>query len=374
MSEYQYYEFLAIDRPLALEEQQAVARLSSRVAPHPRRAVFTYNWSSFPASARDVLAKYYDAMLYLANWGSTELMFRFPKELIDLDQVAPYIPPLSEDYVSFATVGAFVVLDIALHEEARDDWIEEEGLLDTLALLRGDLLCGDYRLLYLAWLKMLPYTGVRDTVLEPPVPPGLNELSPALRSFVKLFRVDRRLLAVAAERSGVRHTVPLSWTNEAVSRLSRDECDRYLVQLARGEPHLSVTLAKRLREVMGVLSPEGDVQAPRRSVGELLAEAARRREEARRRRVEAAERQRLRELAALAQREAEAWAEIDALIQRMNGRAYDEAVQRLLKLRELAVHRGDEATYARRVARICAEYSRRSGLLQRLRDAGLYPV
>ena len=43
MSEYQYYEFQAIDRPLTPEEQEAVARLSSRVAPHPRRTVFVYH-------------------------------------------------------------------------------------------------------------------------------------------------------------------------------------------------------------------------------------------------------------------------------------------------------------------------------------------
>jgi hypothetical protein len=43
MSEYQYYESQAIDRPLTDEEQQAVARLSSRVHSHPREAVFVYH-------------------------------------------------------------------------------------------------------------------------------------------------------------------------------------------------------------------------------------------------------------------------------------------------------------------------------------------
>jgi hypothetical protein len=47
MSEYQYYEFQAIDRPLTEEEQQAVSQLSSRVDPHPWRAVFVYHWGDF---------------------------------------------------------------------------------------------------------------------------------------------------------------------------------------------------------------------------------------------------------------------------------------------------------------------------------------
>mgnify|MGYP001814456505 CR=1 FL=1 len=87
MSEYQYYEFQAIDRPLTESEQQAVAQLSSRVYTHPRRAVFTYSLSDFPARAEEILANYYDAMLYLANWGSRRLMFRFPKSLVDVEHM-----------------------------------------------------------------------------------------------------------------------------------------------------------------------------------------------------------------------------------------------------------------------------------------------
>ena len=92
MSEYQYYEFLAIDRPLTPDEQQAVAQLSSRVDPHPRRAAFVYHWSDFPRRAVDVLAQYYDAMVYVANWGTRQLVFRFPKALIDPAQIEAFIP------------------------------------------------------------------------------------------------------------------------------------------------------------------------------------------------------------------------------------------------------------------------------------------
>ncbi|GAB4153095.1 MAG: hypothetical protein Fur0021_18550 [Candidatus Promineifilaceae bacterium] len=59
MSEYQYYEFQALGRPLKPSEQKAVSRLSSRVPPHSTRAVFVYNYSSFPGSPKEILAKYY---------------------------------------------------------------------------------------------------------------------------------------------------------------------------------------------------------------------------------------------------------------------------------------------------------------------------
>ena len=66
---------------------------------------------------------------------------------------------------------------------------------------------GDYRALYLAWLRTLEMEDVLDSVVEPPVPPGLNELSSALRAFVDLFGVDQQLLEVAAEVSKRRSLV-----------------------------------------------------------------------------------------------------------------------------------------------------------------------
>ena len=76
MGEYQLYEFQAIDRPLTEEEQEAVSSLSSRVEPHPWRARFVYHYSGFHGEPVKVLARYYDAMLYMANWGSRQLVFR----------------------------------------------------------------------------------------------------------------------------------------------------------------------------------------------------------------------------------------------------------------------------------------------------------
>jgi hypothetical protein len=131
MSEYQYYEFQAIDRPLTPEEQQAVAQLSSRVEPHPRRAVFTYSFGGgLSRRAEDLLAAYYDAMLYLANWGSRQLVFRFPKTLIDLEQLRQYAMELWSDFadaISVQTKGKYAILDIRLGEEEGLGWIEGEG-------------------------------------------------------------------------------------------------------------------------------------------------------------------------------------------------------------------------------------------------------
>lgn len=41
MSEYQYYEFQALDRPLTQEERAAISQLSSRANPTATSASFT---------------------------------------------------------------------------------------------------------------------------------------------------------------------------------------------------------------------------------------------------------------------------------------------------------------------------------------------
>ncbi len=60
-----------------------------------------------------------------------------------------------------------------------------------------------------------------------------------------------------------------------------------------------------------------------------------------------------------------------ALIEQKQGRAHDEVVALLGELRDLAEHRGERDRFATHIAAMREEYPTRSGLLQRLRQAGL---
>jgi hypothetical protein len=275
MSTYQYYEFQAIDRLLTEEEQQAVAQLSSRVDPHPRQAVFVYHWSGFRGDSEEILAQYYDAMLYMASWGSRRLMFRFPQVALDLESAMAYCQPLIvQDYVSFTTRDEYAILDINFYDEEGHDWIEGQGWLPAMLSLRDDIVQDDYRALYLAWLKTLEVEDLLASVPEPPVPPGLGALSPALRTFIAFFEIDEMLIEVAAGASGDRQAQPEGWLHSALSQLSPEERDGFLLRLAQGGLHLSVELNRRLREVAPLPEPEAP---PRRTVGQLLGEAKARR-------------------------------------------------------------------------------------------------
>ena len=56
----------------------------------------------------------------------------------------------------------------------------------------------------------------------------------------------------------------------------------------------------------------------------------------------------------------------------MQARPYDDAVALLVKLRDLARHQGEEAAFQARINHLYQKYSRRSSLIRRMCDAGLY--
>ena len=235
-----------MDRPLTESEQQAVSELSSRVNPHPRRAVFVYHYSNLPIDERDLVAQYFDALFYIANWGTTRLIFRLPKELVDLHLIEPYY---LEYFIEFETRGDYVLLDIRTIDEEGYGWIDGEGHLDSLVGLRDDILAGDYRLLYLAWLAAVDSGNLEvDEVIEPPVPAGLQKLTPALERFIEVFRIAQRHSGRSSK--GKRRAASARRANIArlkIAALSRSECNEWLLRLAKGEkPHLSVALRRHL--------------------------------------------------------------------------------------------------------------------------------
>ena len=90
MSEYQYYEFRAIDHPLTDDQKEKISVLSSRANVTSHSATFVYNYSDFRGNTEQLMSDYFDVMLYMANWGSRHLMFRIPCLLIDTKQMKPY--------------------------------------------------------------------------------------------------------------------------------------------------------------------------------------------------------------------------------------------------------------------------------------------
>jgi len=153
LSEYQYYEFQAIDRPLSEKDRNELRSLSSRARITSRSFINAYNWGDFRGDLVELMERWFDLHLYFANWGNPRLMIRLPKQLVDHELIEDLIRDV--ECAELVSSGDNWVLDIRREEvdppyqyggEEDSDW------LAALTPLRDDLLAGDLRLLYLLWL------------------------------------------------------------------------------------------------------------------------------------------------------------------------------------------------------------------------------
>lgn len=255
MSEYQYFEWQTVDRPLTAREQEDVNRLSSHMdTVTSTQAIVTYSWGDFKHDPKQVLLKYFDAFMYDSNFGVRELMFRLPKKLVDVELFQPYF---IKDHITLEEHQAWFVLHIEINEEADFfEWIESENILGRLTPLREQLLQGDTCSLYLAWLKVISMDEEewRDEP-EPPQPAGLKQLNASLQAFAEFFEIDPHLISSAAEASKKTDANFEIDLESAIAKLSREESDAHLIQIARGEPGAVLSLKKRLMELSGQKSP-----------------------------------------------------------------------------------------------------------------------
>ena len=380
MSEYQYHEWQAVDRVLTPEEQAAVDDLSSHIEVSSSRAVVTYHWSNFRHDPKQVLLKYFDAYFYLANWGSLRLMFRFPRGLLDEADIEPYFV---DEFVSFETIGKYQVLDIEINPEDGGYWMEAEASLSYFIRLRADLLEGDYRLLYLAWLKAMTMDGdpyadeeyeeddsdIAASEREPPVPPGLKKLSPSLQNFVQVFEIDPFLVQAAAEASpDLKKTLSVDY-RELIERLPREECVDFLARLAEGDPGVGLALRKRL----GVFLPQERIQpAGRRTIQGVLQRAKQLEKAEKKRQAEAARQKHIAEMKALAAREAQVWQQVETLLDtgRKIASVYDEATALLEKLKQFAEFQDTRDVFQARLHRLAQKYASRPSLIDRWKKRG----
>ena len=204
MSEYQYYEFQTIDRPLTQGEMAELRKISSRASITPTRLHNIYNYGDFRGDPLKLMERYFDAFVYVANWGTHRFMVRLPRDGFEPPRRGPTLCRL-ERSCPYPGQRCHPGVRLAARRES-PFWVDEEetaGWLPALLPLRAELPSGDARALYLAWLAGIYADDdeLDDDALEPPVPPGLGQLSAALTMLAEFLRLDEDLLAVAAAAS-----------------------------------------------------------------------------------------------------------------------------------------------------------------------------
>ena len=174
-----------------------------------------------------MMERYYDAHLYVSNWGTHQVMLRLPCAFLSLPAAGQYC---TDPHVAAWAYGEHLVLVRPLYLA----WLAAFGTWE-----RGEDAFG--------------YDG--EDELEPPVPAGLGALTAPQRAPAGFLRLDAGLRTIAA-RAGR----PLAGTKDDPRKLARwikdlpaSDKDKLLHRVARGQgAKVQMELRRRFRGEPGV--------------------------------------------------------------------------------------------------------------------------
>jgi hypothetical protein len=380
VSEYQYYEFQTIDWDLTQADMNALRSISTRAEITSTSFTNHYEWGDLKADPLQLLEKYFDAFVYVANWGSRRFCLRLPKGSLEYKELQARLPNESA-WVKRA--GKYFIIGFENEKEGQNEWSDATGWMGSLVSLRSDLLRDDLRCLYLGWLLCVQNGEVPDKRPEPPVPAGLGRLSASLGSLIDFLAIDGDLVAAAAADSAPLNPGP-----------SRADLDIWIRNLPEDQKNVLLLTAisdsesgerwknELLRRFNREKRPSTSQAAPPagRTAGELLSAAQARaerrtrraganriREGARRKVKEEAER--VHYLDQLAKREAVVWNDVIAYIQQRQPKGYDQAIRLLIDLRELATRQGHETEFRAKIENLRATHAAKPSFIERLTKA-----
>ena len=379
MSEYQYFEFAAIDRPLTDGEMAALRAVSTRAAITPSGFVNHYEWGGLKADPLDWMRRYFDASVYLADWAHCRFALRLPRDMFGKAELKPF--GVKQSLTIDASEDHWI-LDWSLEGSDNYDRFAEDdgrGWMGRLVPLRDELIRGDQRSLYLGWLAGAAKGEVPETTLEPTVPAGLSQLSAAQNALAAFLEIDADIIAAAAIGSADASDRPES-VDAWLQSLSPDELRSMLKSIVRADrPNPQREVASRYRAWHREHAPQAAPEARRRSVAELRSLAVPAGEECRRRDALAREQQ---AAARRTQRDAQLrllmsdvdkrWLALHQQAERGSASAYEQAVRALSDLAEAYAIVSDRKTFDRELRRFLVRHAKRGALLRRLTEAGLW--
>lgn len=383
MSEYQYYEFVAIDTPLTPKQMAELRARSSRASITPTRFVNDYQWGNLKGDPADWMRRYFDAHVYVANWCTCLLYLRVPRNVFDAESLRGFKTLI---VFSVEQTKTHWLLGWELNESDNYDRFAEEdgrGWMGRLAPLRDELLRGDMRPLYLGWLAGVSAGEVDEKAIEPQPPPGLSRLTAAQQSLAEFLEVDEDLLA-AAGRSDPQGSKPDNESDAErdvwIAALPAAEKTAMLKLLLTGSG-LQAERELKLRFLSWQRERQSDAKQETRgrTVAELhmlaasAAETRKRREAVQRKKAEA-ERQARREtyLRTLAAGFDQCWQAADKLAERGISSAYDAVMRALVDLSDAYALCATRADFDQKLVQFIARHGKRGALVRRLADAGLW--
>ena len=163
-------------------------------------------------------------------------MFKVSAKAVDFSLLKQYA---NNETVRIAKSGSHVIIEITANsEDSSDEWWEDSQRISQYIAFRDDLLAGDYRCLYIAWLA--GYFAEDDEEEEeqktpsgPPIPPGMKKLSSTLRSFIDFMYLDEKRLKTALKSTADSEpsTPTLKEIKDWVAQLPDKDWQKILVDL-----------------------------------------------------------------------------------------------------------------------------------------------
>jgi len=381
MSEYKYYEFLAIDRALTADEMDELRALSTRAAITPVSFTNEYNWGDFKGNPDKLMQRYFDAHVYVANWMTAIFMVRLPMEALTKEMAKIVAVPYLLDIKPTKTHW---IITWSLEESGNYDRFGMEdgrGWMARLAPVRDELLRGDLRSLYIGWLSAVAGEMVDDDEMEPLSVGGLANLTAAQQALAEFLEVDPDLLAGAGMGSPAAQETQVSRgeMEKWIDALPREEVHSILIHLLEGKGQQAERSIRNRFASWRRWLQTGDADAPRRTVGELRQNA----QKARQIRLEKQKQDRKqREIQRQKKRKAylknlssdfpKAWASVKEPVERGSGRGYDEACRILVDIAEAYDLFATKKQFQNDLKKFMAGHLRRKALIQRLVKAGIW--
>lgn len=391
MSGCSIHHFKTIDRPFTNEERAEIDSWSSRFSPTSTEVRYVYHYGSFKKSVNDVFPKYFDAMLHFDNWENKQLMFRFPKALVDIEVLNQFSHKNKWEYcyLQFKEVDEYVIMDLKYSVEEGGDWImEDQYELGALLPLREEILNGDYRSLYLGWL-MVQQDGTEwedeefededyDETTMPPIPANLQALTLAQKSLMDTFWIDEGLVEAAATVSPDARQQTMDY-KKLISLLSEEEKETYLLQFVVEQPGIRMQLRQRLETLGGDKKSLAFGTSP--SWVDLVQiatqkdkERAARNEIERQKEEELARLARIEELKAMIPKKETMWQKATEHLKDTYASAYDAATNIISDLKEVAEYEGKLAEFEQQLDVFVRDYTRRPAFIRRLRDKDILKI
>jgi hypothetical protein len=337
---------------------------------------------------------YFDAHVYVGNFGTLVYMLRLPQTAVPGDGLAAHA---AEDTLGRWKTGEHVIIEWRLDEERSGDWMEGEGWIYSLLPIREELLRGDYRSLYIGWLTSVQAGAweyedeegeweegdfeeeeaddtASDDALEPSVPPGLLSLPPAQAALAEFLQIDSDVIDAAASASPdlPDGAAALEGVDRWVAGLPNEEVRSAVVRVVSGEAlAVQTELQSRFYRATTAATKESPDGGRRRTARELLEMAERTERERKQREAAERERQRREHLAALAEGFPSLWEQVDHAAQKQTASGYDQATKLLADMRAAYDQAGREPEFEEGFARFHERYGGRRTVRRRLEEAGL---